>query len=262
MPVSYGLEGVPVLVTGAAAGIGRGIAEAFARQRSHLLLVDRDGPRLAAAAAALAAFTRVDAWTCDLTDATAVAALASDVGRATDTLGVLVNNAGIEYPTPLADGAADAMARWTNVIDTNVMSMVRLTSALLPLMREGSSIINQSSVWGHSAVARFSAYVASKHAVLGLTRSLAWELAPRGIRVNAVCPGWVRTESSLRSLAAMAIDAGRTEDAMLADILSGQPIPRLLEPADIAGVYCFLACEDAGAITGQSIVAGNGEVML
>ncbi len=262
MPVSYGLDGVPVLVTGAAAGIGRGIAEAFARQRAHVLLVDRDAGRLAAVAAGLASTTRVDSWTCDLTDADAVGALVANIGRATTSLGVIINNAGIEYPTPLADDAADAMARWAKVIDTNVLSMVRLTRALLPLVPRGGSIVNQSSVWGHSAVANFSAYVASKHAVIGLTRSLAWELAPRGIRVNAVCPGWVRTDSSLRSLASMAAEAGRTEDAMLDDILAGQPIPRLLEPADIAGVYCFLASDDASSITGQSIVAGNGEVML
>lgn len=95
---------------------------------------------------------------------------------------------------------------------------------------------------------------------LRVRRGLAWALAPRGIRVNAVCPGWVRTDSSLRSLKSMAAEAGRTEDAMLGDILPGQPIARLLEPADIAEIFCFLASDDANSITGQSIVAGNGEV--
>ena len=125
----------------------------------------------------------------------------------------------------------------------------------------GSSIINQASIWGLTGVSGFSAYVASKHAVIGLTRSLPWELAPRGIRVNAVCPGWIRTDAAMRSLAAMAANQGRPEDEMLQEILTAQAIPALLEPEDIAGIYLFLASSDGRPITGQAIVVSNGEVM-
>ena len=76
------------------------------------------------------------------------------------------------------------------------------------MLSDGSSIINQSSIWGHTGVADFSAYSASKHAVIGLTRSLAFELAPRGVRVNAVCPGWIRTAAAMRSLETMAGERG------------------------------------------------------
>jgi NAD(P)-dependent dehydrogenase (short-subunit alcohol dehydrogenase family) len=253
----YDLDGVPVVVTGAATGIGRGIAEAFAAQGANLAVVDRDAARVQQAAEALGA----EAFAADLNDDAAAAQLADRLAGRFGHVAVLVNNAGTEYPTPIDDQAPDAMARWQWLIDNNVLSMVRVTRALLPLMRPGASIVNQSSIWGHTAVGGFSAYVASKHAVLGITRSLARELAPRGIRVNAVCPGWVRTEASLRSLAAMAREQGRPEDAVLQDILAAQAVPRLLEPADIAGIYLFLASRDAAALTGQSLVASHGEVM-
>lgn len=254
----YDLEGTPVVVTGAATGIGRGIAAAFAAQGARLALVDRDAVRVAEAAMALGAL----GLTADLNDDRSVAALAAGLRDALGHVAVLVNNAGTEYPTPVDEASPGAIDRWQWLMDNNVTSMLRVTRALLPLMGAGGSIVNQSSIWGHSGVAGFSAYVASKHAVLGLTRSLAWELAPRGIRVNAVCPGWVRTEASMRSLAAMAKERGRTEDDVLAEILSAQATPVLLEPGDIAGVYLFLASSDAAALTGQSIVASHGEVML
>ena len=246
------------MVTGAASGIGLGIARAFAAQGARLALVDRDVARLKVITDDLPG---ARAFSCDLASDAEVDLLARAVHEHFRELRVLVNNAGAEYPTPIDDPAPDAMIRWGSLLDNNVTSMARLTRALLPSMPRGASIVNQASIWGHSGVAAFSAYVASKHAVVGLTRALAWELAPRGIRVNAVCPGWIRTDASLRSLAAMTTASGRAEADELRDILAHQAMPEFLEPADIAGVYLFLASEDARAITGQSLVASNGELM-
>lgn len=264
-PIRYGLQGRVVLITGAASGIGRGLAAAFAAQQAELVLVDRAHEALMAVAQVLSHTTTVNTYDCDLSSDTAVAAmraeLAVELQRRDKKIDVVVNNAGAEYPTPLDSTHADAMQRWASLLDNNVTSMARLTRALLSLLGPHSSIINQASIWGKTGVADFSAYVASKHAVIGLTRALAWELAPRGIRVNAVCPGWIRTDAAMASLRSMAHTQERSEADVERDILAGQALPGMLTPADIAGVYLFLASDDARCMTGQSLVASNGEVM-
>jgi NAD(P)-dependent dehydrogenase (short-subunit alcohol dehydrogenase family) len=261
MTPSYALAGKVVLLTGAAGGIGQALAAAFAAQGVRLLLVDRDADRLQALAGRLQGAAELLCLPCELGDEQAITALAGRVQQTCGRLDVLINNAGVEYPTPLADSAAGANTRWMQLLDNNVGSMVRLTRALLPLMPAGASIINQSSIWGRSAVADFSAYVASKHAVIGLTRSLAWELGPRELRVNAVCPGWIRTDAAMASLQAMADAQGRTTAEVERELLARQALPTMLVPEDITGVYLFLASADARALTGQSLVASHGEVM-
>ena len=122
-------------------------------------------------------------------------------------------------------------------------------------------IVNTASMWGKTAVAEFSAYCASKHAVIGLTRSLAQELAPRQISVNAVCPGWVRTVASTRSLSFMATQQGRTESDLLNEIVSAQALEGLMEPQDMVDMYLFLSGPAADNITGQSFTVDRGELM-
>ena len=248
-----------MVLTGAAGGIGVGLAHGFSQQGVRLVLVGRDSGSLAVLAANLPGETLP--VTADLNDAAAVAAVRAQIQARWQQVDVLVNNAGTEFPTPLGDEAPDFMERWEGLLRNNVGTMVRLTRALLPLMHPGTSIINQSSIWGLKGVPEFSAYVASKHAVIGVSRSLAWELAGAGIRVNSVCPGWIKTDSALRSLEVMAASSGRSSADMLKEILAGQVTQSFLKPEDLAGTFLFLASDGARAITGQSLVVSHGEVM-
>ena len=264
MAIDYGLAGRTVLITGAASGIGLAIAQAFAVQGCRTLLVDRDSTGLAAALQSMQPHN-ASAFTFDLCSDTEVRALVSMLPH----VDVLINNAGVEYPTPLsgADTFADAFSR---LLDNNVTSMARLTNALLPSIPDGGCVINQSSIWGRIGVPGFSAYVASKHAVIGLTRALAWELGARSIRVNAVCPGWVFTAAAERSLRAISAGEGSEngEDrdgshlaAARRAVLARQAIATEITPHDIARSFLFLASDDARAITGQALTVSRGEVM-
>jgi NAD(P)-dependent dehydrogenase (short-subunit alcohol dehydrogenase family) len=261
MNASYGLAGKTVMVTGAAQGIGLAIARAFAAQGCRLLAVDRNADALAIAHKTFTGAVEVTPLACDLGNKEQLDILRDRLQHDEGCIEVLVNNAGVEYPTPINAASSEAQNNWSALLHNNVSGMSNTISTLLPLLCQGASIINQASIWGLSGEAGFSAYVASKHAVIGLTRSLALELAPRGIRVNAVCPGWIRTDAAMRSLSAMARSQGRPEAEVMQSILATQAIPQLLEPEDIAGVYLFLASRDARSITGQSIVASNGAVM-
>lgn len=258
----YGLEGRTVLLTGAAGGIGQVLARAFAEQGARLLLLDREEAPLQALSASLTPLAAVTPLVCELGNDRAVAAVADSLADRGTPVDVLIHNAGTEYPTPLEDASADACARWSGLLDNNVSGMWRLTRALLPLLPRGASVIHQSSIWGRIGVGGFSAYSASKHAIVGLTRSLALELGPRGIRVNAVCPGWVRTASAMKSLASIAHEQGRSEAEVEREILARQAVPVMLKPEDLSGTFLFLASDGSAALTGQCLCPSHGEVML
>ncbi|HZX86850.1 MAG TPA: SDR family NAD(P)-dependent oxidoreductase [Reyranella sp.] len=246
-----GLKGKRVLVTGSSRGIGFGIAEAFAAAGAELHMLADDAAIQQSAAALGATGHQVD-----ITDSKAV----GDALAAIGPLDVLINNAGLERLTPLDDPSAENEAIFRRVLEINVTGTFLVTRAALPRMMAGGRIVNTASIWGRVGEPLFGAYVASKHAIIGLTKSWARELGPRGINVNAVCPGWVRTEASMRSLAGMAAREGRSEDELLAGIVGAQALPGLMAPADIAGVYLFLSSALAANVTGQSLGVDRGEV--
>lgn len=247
--MTFDFTGKTVVVTGSSRGIGLGVATRFAAAGATLRLI-ADDAAVTEAAAAIGATGRV----ADIRDRVAVSAALSDLPR----IDVLVNNAGLELITPLDDPDSEAPLR--RIVEINVIGTALVTRIALPRMGAGGAIVNTASIWGRVAEAAFDAYVASKHAVIGLTKTWAKELGPRDIRVNAICPGWVRTEASLRSLGRMAARSGRAEDDLLSDIIGGQAMGGLMEPADVADAYLFLASPLARSITGQSLNVDRGEV--
>lgn len=240
-----------VVITGASRGIGFGIAKGFAAAGARLMLI-ADDDAVVQRAAEIGATGAI----ADITDGTAVSGALQDLSR----IDVLINNAGLERLTPIAEGGDDVEAVFRRIIEINIIGTQMVTRRALAKMTNGACIINTASIWGRVAEPLFGAYVASKHAVIGLTKTWAKELGARGIRVNAVCPGWVRTEASMRSLKLMAGRHNRSEDGLLAEIVGGQAIPGLMEPEDMAEAYLFLASDAAGNITGQSLGVDRGEV--
>lgn len=258
MNVAFDFSGQSVLVTGASRGIGYGVAEAFAAAGARLSILAEDaGVHQAAAAIQAATGQPVTAIECDISDAAAVAAAVDGFDR----IDVLVNNAGIERPTPVKGQHTAVDTTFERIMAVNVVGSWQMTRAALAKMSRGGRILMTSSIWGHTAVPEFAGYVSSKHALVGMVRSLSRELGGRGIRVNAVCPGWVRTESALRSLATMANEQGVAPATLQAEIVAGQSLDGLMGPEDVAGLYLYLASDAAANITGQAMIIDRGEVM-
>ncbi|MEM1432048.1 MAG: SDR family oxidoreductase [Pseudomonadota bacterium] len=250
--------GQSVLVTGGNKGLGAGVARAFLAAGADLTIAGLEADVAETARRWSEETGRpVRGHTCDIADPGDVARLAGAAGP----LDVLVNNAGLELITPIADPAPEIDATFRRITEINVIGTFSVIRALLPKLKDGARIVNTASMWGKTAVAEFSAYCASKHAVIGLTRALAQELADRRISVNAVCPGWVRTEASMRSLGAMSERSGRSEAALLDEITGAQALPGLMEPGDMADIYLFLASAAARNITGQAFTVDRGELM-
>ncbi|MDQ2871205.1 MAG: SDR family oxidoreductase [Acidobacteriota bacterium] len=246
-------------VTGASRGIGEAISRRFAAE----------GARVALAARNLGACERIAAQIretggdaiaieCDVTLGLSISNAVAEVSARWGRIDILVNNAGQGGPTPLDDPDD---SRWNAIISTNLTAVFRVTREAAPFLPQGGRVINLSSVVGRFGVAGLAAYSASKHGVIGLTRTLALELAPRQITVNALCPGWVESEMAregFRQIGRMkgkSIDDGRETAARMA------PLGRVLDPAEVAGLAAYLASDDAKSVTGQAIVIDGGQVM-
>jgi NAD(P)-dependent dehydrogenase (short-subunit alcohol dehydrogenase family) len=249
------LAGLTCLVTGAGQGLGRAIAAEMAAQGAHAVLIDCNATTVAAAAAELrAAGASAEAQVLDVTDAAGYAALVDDLA-ARHRIDVLVNNAGIQPPArSILD---DRQADWDRTLAVNLEAVWRGSKLVAPhmLRQGGGRIIHISSVQGLVSSGRCGAYNAAKAGVLGLTVSMAVELAPHSILVNAVAPGFLRTP--------MAVVDGvdETETPEFRDWYIGRgriPLRRAGEPRDVAGTVVFLASPLCRWMTGQVLVVDGG----
>ena len=231
-------EGKHVAVTGAARGIGLAIAERLASEGARLTLLDRDEAKLAGATVRVV----------DISDPDAVNA------AFTEPLDGLVANAGIGGAN--APGPDD---RFDEILRTNLYGTYWCVRAAEPLLADGGRIVVTSSILSRIGVAGYTGYCASKAALLGLVRSLAAELAPRRIQVNAICPGWVDTDMTRLGLS---LFEGMTEEEAWEVAKQEVPLRRMSDPSEIAGTVAWLLSDDSVGVTGQAIDQNNGAFMI
>ena len=243
------------LVTGGGRGIGRAIASTLAQAGATVTVIGRDRATLDdAVARGDAHFAAV----ADVADPEAVsAAIAAAAAR--QPIDILIANAGIAESAPF--GKSDT-ALFKRMMDVNFMGVVYATQAVLPAMRERryGRVVAVASTAGLKGYAYVSAYSAAKHAVVGLVRSLALELATSGVTVNAICPGFTDTDLVAGSIDNIVNKTGRSREQAVAELSRHNPQGRLVTPQEVADTVLWLCGEGASAITGQAIAVAGGEI--
>jgi 3-hydroxybutyrate dehydrogenase len=253
------MSGLPrsphALVTGGGRGIGREIAHQLAHAGASVTVLGRDRASLDHAVAAGAAHF---AGVADVADqASIVAAIAEAAAR--QPIDILVANAGSAESAPFAKSDA---ALFHRMMDVNFMGVVHSIQAALPSMKQRpyGRIVAIASTAGLKGYVYVSAYSAAKHAVVGLVRSLALELAQTRITVNAVCPGFTDTDLVDQSIDTIVKKTGRSREEAVAELAKHNPQGRLVAPAEVADTVLWLCGEGAGAVTGQAIAVAGGEI--
>ncbi len=254
------LQGRTAVVTGAARGIGYSIAEAYARHGASVALIDLDTDTTARAAHEIAESTGATtvAHALDVCDETATSEAAGAIEARLGVVDIVVPNAGILVLKPALDLSAADLER---VIAVNLVgAFVTATSFVRRMVATGTpgQVVFTSSLFGTRGGAGNSAYSASKFAVLGLAQSMAAELAPAGIRVNAVCPGQVDSLMLDQLFADRAAATGSTAEHERAQFLHDIPMGGLGRPSEVADTYVYLACDLSSYVTGQHVVVDGG----
>jgi NAD(P)-dependent dehydrogenase (short-subunit alcohol dehydrogenase family) len=252
------LSGRHALVTGASRGIGASIAAALAAEGAKVSLIGRDAARLGAVAASLGGADRALPIVADVTQGDSVRAAFATARRQHGPVHLLINNAGQAVSAKFTD--VDE-ALWNRIIGVNLTGTYLCAREAIPDMLQGGfgRIVNIASVAGLRGAPYISVYATSKHAVIGLTRSLALEYATRNITVNAVCPGYTDTDMVRQAIGNIMRKTGRSESEALATLTATNPQRRLIAPAEVSNAVLWLCRPGAEGVTGQSIVIGGGE---
>lgn len=255
--MNEGIRDVHAFVTGGGRGIGAAIATGLADNGARVTLAGRDISALNEHADRLRLGGRpVDVVRMDVADEAAVdAAFRQAAARAGD-VGILVNNAG---QAPAGSVVDTTLATWNATLAVNLTGAFLCSRQVLPAMLAAGRgrIVNIASTAGLRGVPHVAAYSASKHGLIGLTRSLALEVAKRGVTVNAVCPGYTESDMSDRAVQAVMSGTGRTQAEAEARIARSSPLGRLLRPEEVAAAVVWLCSDAASATTGHSLVVGG-----
>lgn len=260
------LHGQHALVTGAARGIGAAIAKTLASEGANVTLLGRARPPLEDALRRLAVSAANPSTSghglvvADVADPEQIQAAFAEAAAQRGPITILINNAGQAESAPFGKTSLEL---WNRMLAVNLTGTFLCSQAALPGMLAAGRgrIVNIASTAGQRGYAYVSAYVAAKHGVVGLTRSLALELATKGITVNAVCPGYTETDILRESIANVVAKTGRSEADARAAFAASNPQQRIVQPEQVADAVRWLCGDAAAAVTGQAISVSGGEVM-
>jgi NAD(P)-dependent dehydrogenase (short-subunit alcohol dehydrogenase family) len=250
-----------VLITGGSGGLGSALARAFSAQACRVVISARDPQRLRAMAEEMARNdAQVLALPCDVSDRDAMLDLQKEIAARWGAVQILINNAGIARAVKFTDMPDDV---WDAILETNLTGAYNCCKVFLPRMLQSQwgRIINIASTAAKVGYSHATAYTASKHGLLGLTRSLALETARLGVTVNGICPGYIDDERTRENARIMAQRTGKSVDEILELFADSAPQKRLIAPDEVAALALLIASDKLGAMTGQAINVDGGAVM-